>query len=215
MSSRRLYLGVALAGFLSVTLATALTAHSILQLAQSLGLLGGDYGSHSHGSLFPIGLTAAAVMLFSSILYIVHLMDARDGSLPSLARALRRRISWHSVVLTAAGACPVLLAMEIVEQSTIGRFDGAASAFSAVPEVGFTLIFVVSLICNLLAWAICSLLENAHAQLVSVVAILLGSQPAGGIGNARRAKRGALSTFDYAWDVLQAHGKRAPPSLAS
>ncbi len=212
---RRLHGSVALAGFLSATLATAFLAHLILEIAQSTGLLSGDYGRHTHGAVFPVGLGAAVVGLCGVFLYAMHLAAVQDRSLPSIAHGLRRRIGWQAIVWSALGAGLVLLAMESAEQLASGGFDGVASAFGGVPLVGLGLILLISSLCNGLAWVVCSWLANAHAHLVSVIALLLRRRRSGEHFTGQRPKRAALAAFDYTWDASQAYGKRAPPRLAS
>jgi hypothetical protein len=215
VTTRRLYIGVALAGFLSITLATAFVAHVVLEAAQSVGLLTGDYGRHAHDAVFPIGLAAAALALCGVLLYALHLAAADGRSLPLLARSIQTRIGWRAVALTAVGACLVLLGMETAEQLASGRLDGIASAFDGAPLAGLGLILFISAFCHALAWSFCNWLANAHARLVLAVAFLLRWRRIRAASTARRAKRAALTTFDYTWDVSQTHGKRAPPCLAS
>jgi hypothetical protein len=215
VSTRRLHAGIALAGLLSVTLATAFLAHLILEIAQSTGLLSGDYGHHGHGSVFPVGLGAAAIALCGIFLYAMHLADVTGSSLPSLAHDLRKRIGWQAIACGALGACLVLVAMESTEQWASGSFDGVASAFGGVPLVGLGLILFICSLCNALAWVVCNWLVNAHARLVSVIALLLRLRSFGAPLTGHLSKRTALTAFDYTSDASQAHGKRAPPRLAS
>jgi hypothetical protein len=212
---RRLYAGVASTGLLSIALATAFAAHSILEMAQSLSLLSGDYGRHGHDAVFPVGLATTALGICGTLLYAVHLADVKDSSLPSLAHLLKKRIGWRAVVWSAVGACFVLLAMESAEQYASGHVDGLASAFGGIPLAGIGLVFFISSLCNALAWVICNWLANAHARLVSVIALLLRLRPSGAPLTGHRSKRTALAAFDYTSDASQAHGKRAPPCLAS
>jgi len=204
-----------LTGFLSVTLATAFASHAILETAQSVGLLAGDYNRHGHGTVFSVGLTAAIGGLCGILLYLAHLAELDETSVPSLARALRGRIGWRTVFASAFGACLVLFAMESAEQLTAGRFDGMTSAFSAAPIVGLGLVLVISSVCNALASIVCTWLANAHRRLVRVVAFLLRAPCEGGPATGLASKHAALATFDYTFDVSHTHGKRAPPCLAS
>jgi hypothetical protein len=215
VSTRRLHAGIALAGLLSITLATAFLAHLILEIAQSTGLLSGDYGHHGHGSVFPVGLGAAAIALCGIFLYAMHLANVAGSSLPSPAHDLRKRIGWQAIACGALGACLVLVAMESAEQYASGHFDGLASAFGGIPLAGLGLVFFISSLCNALAWVICNWLVNAHARLVSVIALLLRLRPSGAPLTGHQSKRTALAAFDYTSDASQAHGKRAPPCLAS
>lgn len=211
MTGRRLYAGVALAGLLSLALATALATHAVLDVVQVIGLLGGDYGRHSHETVFPVALAAAAVVLCGALLYTAHLAGLDNRSLPWLARALRKRIGWRSVILSAVGASLALLAMESAEQLAAHGFDGITSAFGGAPLVGLGVILFIGSIYNALAAALCRWLANAHTHLVLVVAFLLRARDTASAATDRRARRAALLTFDYTWDVSQTRGKRAPP----
>ena len=214
MTTRRLYVAVASAGFLSIALATALAAHALLEIAQSAGVLGGDYARHEHASVFPVCLAAAALALCGMLLYGAYLAGLDDASLPSLARSLRRLIGPGSILATSLCASLVLLAMESGEQLASGRFDGVASAFGSVPLAGAGAILAIGSLFNALAGAFCGWLASAHARLVFVVTLLLRAHYPTAAATTL-AKRAALTTFDYVWDVSQIHGKRAPPVLAS
>ena len=215
MTRRRLYVGVALPGFLSITLATALASHAMLEIAQSIGLLGGDYLRHSHGAVFPVVLIAAAGAFCGALLYAAHLAELDDASVPALARALSERIGWQTIVSSAFGACLVLIVMESAEQLAAGRFEGVASVFGGVPIIGLGLVLFISSVCNALALTVCNWLANAHGRLVRVVAFFLRSPRDGTTATGLPSKHAALATFDYFFDISQTHGKRAPPCLAS
>ncbi len=215
MNARRLCSGIALTGSVWLALATAFVTHAILQAGEHAGLLQGDYGRHGHGALFPVASAGAVIGLGGCFLYVLYLANVDRRSAPSLARALRKSIGFHSVVAGALGASLILLAMESAEQLAAGSLDGDASAFGGAPLVGLGLILIVSSIFNALAAVFCNWLANAHAKLVFVVALLL--RPHCGVPGpiGCHAKRTSLTTFDYVWDAAQIHGKRAPPFPAS
>jgi hypothetical protein len=215
MSARSLYVWVAAAGTLSVTLATALTTHLVLEAAQSASLLGGDYRSHDHGALAPVGLASATVAVLAIVLYVVHLSGLDSRSLPSLARALRARIGWRTVTLCAVCACLVLVGMETAEQFAAGHFDGFSSAFGGVPAVGLGLIVLFSAVGNALLSALCDWLAGAHTRIVIALAFLRRLRDAAAVPAAASFKRANLTTFHYTCDAPQVHGKRGPPSFAS
>jgi hypothetical protein len=215
MGTRSLYVWVAAAGALSVTLATALATHSVLEAAQSVSLLGGDYGSHAHGALVPVGLTSVTVAVLAILLYVVHLSGLDSHSLPLLARALRARIGWRTVALCAVCACLVLVGMETAEQFAAGRFDGFSSAFGGVPAIGLGLIVLFSTAGNALLSALCDWLAGAHNRIVVALAFLLRLRDTAAPPTSGRSKRAKLTSFRYACDVSQVHGKRGPPSFAS
>ena len=212
--SRSLSGCVAVAGILSVTFAAALGAHTALGLGQSAGLLGGDYSSHRHQGLFPLGLAGLTVALSAIFLYAIHLAGAGPSSLPSLARELGRQLGWRSVALTALAACLVLAGMETGEQLAAGRFDGLFSGFGSSPIVGLALILLFSAVGNALLGAICKWLAGAHARIALAIAYLLSRRGESANTGCARSKRVALTVFRYACDVPQALGKRGPPILA-
>lgn len=185
----------------------------MLGLLQSAGLIGGDYSSHRHEGILPLGLASLTVALSASFLYVIHLAGAGPSSLPSLARDLGRRIGWRSVALTALAACLVLAGMETAEQLAAGRLDGPFSAFGSLPMVGVGLILLFSAAGNALLRTVCNWLAGAHARIVLAIAYLLSRRGVSANICDARSKRVALTVFRYACDVPQALGKRGPPIL--
>jgi hypothetical protein len=206
---------IAATGTLSAILATALATHSVLELAQSARLLGGDYGDHTHGAVIPVVLVAVTGLLLATFLYAVHLIGDGPNSLPSLARTFRARLGWHTILFGTIAACAVLMGMEAAEQLAAGRFDGLASAFGSVPAVAIGLTVLFSAVANALLSALCTRLVGAHVRIVSALAFLLRRRDTTGALLTRRCKRAALATFRYACEGRQIHGTRAPPFSAS
>jgi hypothetical protein len=212
--SRGLCACVAATGFLSATFTVALASHTSIGLAQSAGLLGGDYGSHPHPVLFPLGLAAVTALLSAIFLYVVHLASTDLRSLPSLARAYRARLAWRSVALTAFGAALVLVAMETAEQVAVGRFDGLFSAFGSSPGIGLALVLLLSAAGIALLRALCEWLAGAHARIVLAIAYLLRRQDTRALLAFERSKCALRAAVRNVCDAPQALGKRAPPILA-
>jgi hypothetical protein len=200
---------------LSLTFATALGTHVVLGLAQSAALLGGDYGRHSHGALIPIALAAATAAILAALLYGVHLIGEGPNSLPLLARAFQARVGWRTIALSSIAACLLLAAMETAEQLAAGRYDGFASAFGSLPAATLGIIVLFNAAGNTLLRELCAWLAGTHTKIVSALAVLLRRGHKSAAGSARRCNRAAFVAFRYACDILQVHGTRAPPSLAS
>ncbi len=212
MCRRSLYRCVAVAGVLQVAFTVALATHTFLGYAQFAGVLGGDYSSHAHGSLVSIvigGLTAAACAI---LLYVLHLAGLGTRSLPSLARTLRARLGWQTVIVIGLIAALLLIGMETVEQLAAGRFDGGLSAFSDAPALGLALVVVLSAAGTALLRALCGWLIDAHTRIVLIIRLLLrdraDARPLGG-----RFQGELLAAVGYACDASQANGKRAPPAF--
>ena len=208
--SQRLSAYVAVAAILSVAFVVALGAHAVLGLAQSAGLLGGDYGSHRHAGIVPLGLAGLTTALSAALLYITHLAGA-GRSLPSLARGLRAKIGWRSVAVTALIACLVLGGVETAEQLAAGRFDGLYSAFGGSPIIGLVLVVALSVAGNLWLRLACNWLAGAHSRIVLALAYLLDRRGHGAGLCPTRPQRVALNAFHYICDIPQALGKRGPP----
>jgi hypothetical protein len=213
VSERRLGTAIAACGFVFVTSAVALGAHTMLALGQSLGVLGGDYGAHAHATVLPVGLAGFTLALCAAFSYIVHIASAGRRSLPSLARAFRRCIDWRKTVLLSVSAASLLAAMESAEQALGGHFDGPGAAFGATPVAGFAVVLVASAVAVALARSVCDWLASAHSRIAMVVACLLRPMYSFALPAAWRTKRHALTTVDYVWDTSLAHGKRGPPRL--
>jgi hypothetical protein len=204
---------VAVGGFFSVTFAVALAAHTAIGIAQSVGLPGGDYASHPHQALFPLGLASLTAGLSAIFLYAVHLAGAGFPSLPSLARSLRTRIGWQSFVAIALGAGLVLVGMESAEQLAAGRYDGLLSAFGGSPGIGLGLILLFSAAGNALLRALCNWFAGAHARITHVLSYLFRRRGGDASPARERSRRTTLPVFRYACDAPQALGKRGPPIL--
>jgi hypothetical protein len=215
VSQRDLRLRVATTGILSVTFATALATHSVLELAQSARLLGGDYGDHAHGAVIPVAIAAVTGALLASLLYAVHLIGEGPISLPSLAQEFRAKLGWRTIPLSAIAACLVLIGMETAEQLAAGHFDGLASAFGSAPAIALALIVLFSAAANALLSVLCTWLVGAHTRIVSGLAFLLRPRDTTAAPSSRRCKRAALATFHSARDGAHVHGTRAPPSFAT
>ena len=203
-----------MAGVLQVTSTVALATHTFLGYAQASGLLHGDYGYHTHGSLVPVGLGSLAAAMCATFLYAVHLAGLGTRSLPSLARALRAHLGWQTVTVIALIAALLLFGMETGEQLAGGRFDGALSAFGDIPALGLVLIILLSAAGNALLRALCDWLIHAHTRIVSLISFLLADRTAAGPLQARFNGE-LLAAIRYACDASQANGKRAPPVFAS
>ncbi|HVN69342.1 MAG TPA: hypothetical protein VMU38_06825 [Candidatus Binatia bacterium] len=210
----RLSASIAAAGVLSATLAVALAAHTAIDLGNVAGLLGGDYGSHRHGTIFPLGLAGLTAGLSAAFFYIVHLAGAGLPSLPSLARRFLAHIGWRTVAIVALAASLVLVGMETAEQLVSGRFDGLLSAFGGSPAIGLGLILLLSCAATAGLRALCAWLAEAHARIVLAVACLLRCRDQSAPCARTGAKSVALGGSRYACDIPQALGDRGPPILA-
>lgn len=215
MGVRSLYRRLAIAGLFLVTFAVTLATHAALEYAQSVGLLHGDYGSHTHASLVPVALGSLTAAVCAISLYAAYLANLDKRSLPSLARALRAKLGWQVTVAISLAASVLLFGMEASEQLAAGRLDGLLSAFGAVPAYGLGLIVFFSAAGNAILRALCTRLIAAHTRMVSLVAFFLQDRTADP-GPLCALFRGELpSALCCACDASRAHGKRGPPVFAS
>jgi hypothetical protein len=202
---------VARAGFLLATCAVTLVAHTVLALAQSSGLIPGDYGHHVHGLLVPLSLAGATAGLVTLVLYGSHLIGLDARSLPPLASSLRERLGWQAIILTCLAACLLLAGMESVEQLAAHHLDGPLSAFSGVPAFGIGLIALLSIAVNAVLRAVCTWLADAHIRIVLAISFLL--RPRGTpVACVAHSRRPCLATVCYASYSSRVYGKRAPPN---
>jgi hypothetical protein len=199
------------AGFLLATCTVTLAAHAALALAQSSGLIPGDYGQHMHGLLAPLSLAGLIAGLAAFVLYGSHLAGLDAHSLPPLASTLRERLGWQTVALTSVAACLLLFGMESAEQLAAHHFDGFLSAFSGVPAFGLGLIALFSLAANAVMRAVCTWLVEAHTRIVLAIAFLLRrcTTP---VACAAHLRQPCLATLRCASVSSRVYGKRAPPN---
>lgn len=215
MTARKLRLWVAVTGISSIACSAALATHAVLELAQSVALLGGDYGRHAHSALLPLGLAAVTAGVLAVCLYAVHLIGEDVNSLPALARHFQARIGWRTTAASASAACLILVGMETAEQFAAGHFDGFASALGGVPALGLGLIVLFAAAGNVASSALCKWLATAHTRIVLALAFFLRLGAKASTLSSRRCRRTAAIALRYSCDVSQIHGTRAPPSFAS
>ncbi|MGC2634129.1 MAG: hypothetical protein WA215_07950 [Candidatus Cybelea sp.] len=215
MGARRLYRRLAIAGLFLVTFAVTLATHAALEYAQFVGLLHGDYGSHTHASLVPVTLGSLTAALCAISLYAAYLANLDKRSLPSLARALRAKLGWQVTVAISVAASVLLFGMEASEQLAAGRLDGLLSAFGAVPAYGLGLIVIFSAAGNAILRALCTRLIAAHTRMISLIAFLLQDRTAGPEPLCALLRGELPSALCCACDASRVHGKRGPPVFAS
>lgn len=194
----------------------ALSAHSMLAWLQLAGLLSGDYGSHEHGSLGPVAVGLLVAGAASLSLYLIHTIDSGTQSLPTLARAFRKRLDWRAVVLVAIAGGIVLIAMETGEQLYAHHFDGILSALGGQPALAFGLILALSATIVFAQRNVCTWLIGAHVRIVLAIFTLLDAHEKPTPVAFARSARPRGRRFTYACEAPQIFGKRAPPAyLAS
>ena len=212
MSVRTAARGIGWLGLLSASFLTALAAHALLGGLQAAGLLQGDYGSHAHGSVLPVTLCAVTAISLASLCYVLHLAGLERGALPHVARALRARVGWQTVLGVAAIAVLCLAGMETAEQFAAGHFDGLASAFSSSPVIGLVAVAALAIVVNGLAGSVCGWLAGAHERIVRLLAYALRTLFAPSARPASSYALAAVANSDACRPYLsRVHGRRGPP----
>lgn len=140
----------ALLACLLAAFATAALAHALIALLGSLGVVADAdaYAGHSHGSVGPVALGAAALLgglLLRAALRGAATPNERDPVV-TLAAALARADVRLPVLAVALGGFTTLMAMEFAEQfAAFGRAD-CADALGGNPLLGLCAVALVALV---------------------------------------------------------------------
>jgi len=190
---------------------SALATHGVLEFGQRSGVLQGDYDAHAHGMVLPVALLAVVAGMTALLLYVLHLLGAQPGALPSIARRSAAYFGWTSTSIAAGAAGLLLVGMETAEQLAAGRFDGIVSAFGSQPIFGLLLIVLFSFAANAALRACCHWIAAAHARIALAIAAPRAGN--GGIIKASSSRRTRIAQGAYDCGASRVYGRRAPPVL--
>ena len=211
LSTRALARWLATAAVVLICCVSTLATHAALEFAQRSGVLHGDYDTHAHGMVLPVLLLAFVAGMTAFLLYLLHLIGAQPGALPSIARRAASYFDARSAAVASAAAAFLLVGMETTEQLAAGRFDGVASAFGSRPIFGILLIVLFSAAVNAALRACCHWIAAAHAHIALAVATPRGGSD--GVINLRPSRRTHIAEGAYDCGASRVYGRRGPPVL--